>query len=295
MKFSKVSLIECYLRIKSSIVMLKTKLTYLILSCDKFSDLWDGNINLFHQNWPDGDFDVFLVTDKETDRVLPGVNIISAGDDMEWSDRLKFAMNYVKTQYVFVTLDDYFLIKKVNNDHIKYLVNLMEKNACDYIRLFKNPTKATGDKVAGEYGLYNIKSEVNYSVNLYPGIWSKTFFEYCLKDSRTAWMFEVTLHECAIEYGANCIVSYNEEYTILDVVRKGRLLRNAVRYFKTHPGIYVGSREVQSLSFELKLFIKTFIQEHIPAFLFKIVRFIYVKCGGQSFTYQRETEKKCAE
>lgn len=275
--------------------MLKTKLTYLILSCDKFSDLWDSNIKLFYQNWPDGDFDVFLVTDKKTNRVLPNVNIISAGDDTEWSDRLKFALSYVKTEYVFVTLDDYFLIKEVNNDRIKHLVNLMEKNAYDYIRLFKNPTKATGDKVEGEYDLYNIKKEVNYSVNLYPGIWSKTFFEFCLKEPRTAWMFEVTLHECAIEYRANCIVSYGDEYTILDVVRKGKLLRKAAKYFKKHPGTYKGSREVQSLSYEIKLFIKTFIQEHIPPFLFKTIRFIYVKCGGQSFTYQRENEKKCTE
>ncbi len=271
--------------------MLADKVTCLIFSCDKFSDLWDGNLKLFRQNWPDRDFKTYIVTDKPTSRTFPDVEIIAAGADVEWSDRLKFALDFVNTDYVFVTLDDYFLIKKVDNKRMEHLVELMINDGYDYIRLFKNPTKATGEKVEGEDDLYYIKTEANYSINLYSGFWSKKFFEYCVREPRSAWMFEVTLHECAVKYKAHCIVSYKEEYKILDVVRKGKILRKAARYFKYHPGIYKGTREQQSLLYEMKLWLKTFVQEHIPKCLFKSVRTIYVKLGGQSFTYQRDKEQ----
>ena len=270
--------------------MLKDKVTCLIFSCDKFSDLWDGNIKMFNENWPDRDFDTFIVTDKPTERKIPGVGIIAAGADMEWSDRLKYALQFVKTDYVFVTLDDYFLIKKVDNTRMEHMVELMDKKNIDYIRLYKKPTRATGGQLMEEDGLYYINNEANYSINLYSGFWSKRFFEYCVREPRNAWMFEVTLHEQAMSYKAICVVDYNEDYKILDVVRKGKILHKAANYFKSNPGVYCGNRELQSRSYEFKLWFKTFVQEHTPSFLFDQVRAIYVKFGGQSFTHQHDNE-----
>lgn len=271
--------------------MLKDKITCLIFSCDKFSDLWDSNLKMFRENWPERDFETYIVTDKPTDRAYPDVRIIAAGADVEWSDRLKYALQHVTTEYVFVTLDDYFLIKKVNNSRMERLVDLMEKDGYDYIRLFKNPTRATGKAVSGIPDLYHIINEVNYSVNLYSGFWSKKFFEFCVHEPKNAWMFEVTLHEQAVNYGAKCLVSYGNDYQILDVVRKGKVLHKAARYFKKHPGIYDGDRELQTASFEFKLWLKTFVQEHTPSCLFNVVRGIYVKLGGRSFTYQHDKER----
>lgn len=270
--------------------MLKDKVTCLIFSCDKFSDLWDGNIKMFNENWPDRDFETYIVTDKSTDRRLSGIEIISAGADMEWSDRLKYALQFVKTKYVFVTLDDYYLIKKVDNTRMEHMVELMDKKKIDYIRLFKKPEKATGEQLEGEDGLYYIKKEANYSVNLYSGFWSTEFFAYCVREPRNAWMFEVTLHEQALSYNAICVVDYKEDYKILDVVRKGKILHKAASYFKRHPGIYCGNRELQSRSYEFRLWCKTFVQEHTPSFLFNQVRALYVWFGGQSFTHQHDNE-----
>lgn len=270
--------------------MLKDKITCLIFSCDKFSDLWDGNLKMFRKNWPDRDFKTYIVTDKPTNYTFSDVKIIAAGADLEWSDRLKYALQFVETDYVFVTLDDYFLIKSVDNQRMESLVDLMIKDNYDYIRLYHKPKNATGCEVEGYSDLYHIKNETNYSVNLYSGFWSKKFMEYCVCKPRTAWMFEVSLHEQAVNYNARCLVNYRKDYVILDVVRKGKLLHYAVKYFKKHPGIYEGNREKQSAIYEINIWCKTFVQEHTPSFMFKVVRKIYVKLGGQSFTYQRDNE-----
>ena len=92
--------------------MLKDKITCMIFSCNKFSDLWDGNMKMLRKNWPDKDFETYIITDKPTERTFSDAKVIAAGADVEWTDRLKYALQYVKTKYVFLTLDDYFLIKK---------------------------------------------------------------------------------------------------------------------------------------------------------------------------------------
>lgn len=270
--------------------MLKNKVTCLIFSCDKFSDLWDGNIKLFNENWPDRDFETFIVTDMPTERRIPGVGIIAAGVDMEWSDRLKYALQYVKTDYVFVTLDDYFLIEKVDNQKMEDYLSLMVEGRYDYLRFYPHPKKATREELAGHKGIYNVDTACIYSVNLYSCYWKKDFLEFTVREPKNAWLFEVSLSQLAEEYGAKCLCSYNNDYLILDVVRKGKILHNAHRYFKKHPNIYNGNRELQSWVFEAKLWVKTFFMRNTPSFLIKPFRSIYVILGGQSFTRQAHAD-----
>ena len=174
--------------------------------------------------------ETFIVTDAPTDKSYPGIQTIIAGADVEWSDRLAFALKQVKTDYVFITLDDYFLIKKVNNQSIVDLLNMMEKENIDYIRLFPRPKRATKEELPGYQGIRHIDLSCNYSVNLYSSLWRKAFLESTVKNSKNAWQFEVILHKRAEEYGAKCVVSLRNEFWILDVVRKGKLLHKAVEY-----------------------------------------------------------------
>lgn len=264
--------------------MLGDRLTCLILSCDKFSDLWEGNIKLFNENWPDRDFETYIVTDKPTDRQIPGTGIIAAGNDMEWSDRLKYALQFVKTDYVFVTLDDYFLIKKVDAKKMDDYLSLMSEGGYDYLRFYPRPKRATREELVGHQGIYNVDTTCDYSVNLYSCFWSKSFLENTVRESKNAWMFEVSLSRRAVDYGAKCLCSYNDDYVILDVVRKGKILHRANKYFKEHPGVYEGDRELQSWIYEAKLWIKTVCGRNTPTFLLPLFRKIYVLFGGQSIT-----------
>ena len=263
--------------------MLADKVTCLIFSCDKFSDLWDGNLKLFRQNWPDRDFKTYIVTDKPTDRKFPDVEIIAAGADVEWSDRLKYALDYIKTDYVFVTLDDYFLIKKVDNSRMESFISLMEMEGYDYIRFYPRPKRATREQLKGWKGVYHVDTNCDYSVNLYSCFWRKDFLAFTVRESRNAWMFETSLSKQAGKYGAKCLCSYNQEYKILDVVRKGKILHAANKYFKQHPGIYEGDRELQSWLYELKLWIKTIMARYVPTCLVKPFRKVYSFLGGTTF------------
>lgn len=263
-------------------------MTMLILSCDKFSDLWDGHIKLLEQNWSDRDMETFIVTDAPTDKSYPGIRVINAGADVEWSDRLAFALKQVKTDYVFITLDDYFLIKKVDDQSIVDLMSMMEKENIDYIRLFPRPKRATRKELEGYSGINLIDTSCDYSVNLYSGLWKKVFAESCVRIPLNAWKFEVSLHKRAEEYGANCVVSHRNEFEILDVVRKGKLLHKSAAYFKRHPGIYNGNRETNTWGYEIKLTIQQQVSRHLPWGMHQWVKGVMTKAGMHFYSDEAE-------
>lgn len=264
--------------------MFRDKMTMFILSCDKFSDLWEGHIQLLEKNWPDRNMRTCIVTDRETERHFPNVEIIAATNLQEWSDRLKYALTLVDTEYVFVTLDDYFLVERVHNEKIASLIDMMDKEKIDYVRLFARPKRATGDKLDDYPGVRRIDTNENYSVNLYAGVWKKWLLEKATEESLSAWKFEVRLPRIARESNAQCAVSGNKEFVILDVVRKGKLLHKSASYFKKHPGIYNGNREVNTWAYEIKLGIRTFGARHAPKFIVNAARNYMIKRGHHYFS-----------
>lgn len=260
--------------------------TMLIMSCDKFSDLWTGHARLLERNWGDRNMKTYIVSDRQSEIKLPGVEVICAGEDVEWSERLRYALQYVNTEYVFVTLDDYYLIKAVNNQQMENLVSLMYQEKVDYIRLFPRPKRATKETFKGLKNIKRIDTSCDYSVNLYAGIWKKEFLSSCIRNPMNAWKFEVSLHRRAVEYGAMCLVSNRGEFEILDVVRKGKLLRRASRYFKKHPGIYTGNRGTNSLRYETKLSIQQFFSRHLPRKMYRWMKALLTKSGMKFYSDQ---------
>ena len=114
----------------------KRNFEIIISTCEKFSDLWDGNVFYINQNWPNRNTTTYLVTDKESNKVFDGVKIISAGENTEITDRLKKALEEVTSEYVLFTLDDYFLTEPIQDEKIQQAVDFMKSEKIDYLRLY---------------------------------------------------------------------------------------------------------------------------------------------------------------
>ena len=255
----------------------------MIFSCDKFSDLWEANIHQLEKYWADRDVDTYIITDKESTQKFENVSVLATGDELEFTQRLEFALNYIKTEYVFITLDDYFLIEPVKNEAIESLVDFMDNENFDYVRLFKRPKKATGKKFDNYPKINMIDTNNRYSVNLYVGIWRTDFMKKTVSKIKNIWQYEVSLYKIATELNAKCAVSHNNEFVILDVVRKGKILNKANRYLRKH-NLYHGSREVQSYWYEIKLAIRTFGARHAPTWAVNFARNFMIKMGNHYFS-----------
>lgn len=255
----------------------------IISTCDKFSDLWDAHILLMNQNWKDRDAVAHLVTDKETNRKLEGVHIVCAGEGTEITQRLARALQDVKEKYILFTLDDYFLTTPIDNEALQRSLQVMETENLDYMRLYSVSRRylrvgsITEFPEHKNYFLRNLETG-NYKISLYPGLWRTDFMRQTLSETLNAWQYEVALTAMARKLDARCAISNNNEYPFLDVIRKGKVLRKANRYFKKNP-IYQSDRPVMAWTAEFKIWLMGFVKRTLPRFAVKRLKRFLIKCG----------------
>ena len=89
-------------------------LKLLILSCANFSDLWSNHIFLLDKFWPNHPSFVFT-SDGEGKYNLKSFEQLLVVNDNNMANRFIKGVKNIDTEYVFVTLDDYFIKTKVNN------------------------------------------------------------------------------------------------------------------------------------------------------------------------------------
>lgn len=256
---------------------MKTSASILISTCDKFSDLWEAHISFFRKNWSECDWKVYMVTDKPTERVFDGVEIIVAQPNMDFPLRIQYALDYIDTDHVLVTLDDYFLIGEIEPAKLDYLAKRAERERIDYLLLYDR-RKTDERKYEPVEKLFPIDLTQKYAVNLYPAIWSKEFLRRTVKGNQSPWQYEPSLTETAREVGAVCMFSHAGAFVILDVVRKGKVLHKAKAYLKKCH-VDIGDRPTIKRRTEIKLAVMDRISWYAPRPLFRAIKRAAKLCG----------------
>lgn len=236
--------------------------TILICSCDKFSDLWHEHVRLLHKHWIGKLCRAVLVTDKDTDAILKDVDIIVAPSDYDFSKRIAYALDFIETEYVLLTLDDYFLIYDTYLENITKLLEISITRDIDYLLLYNRRRKNTPKCVDLEK-IEQIDLEKKYAVILYPALWKVSFLKKTVRDNISAWEYEFLLTETARIEKAQCFFSPSGSFEILDVVRKGKILHKADKYFNKN-GIDIGSREKIGYFTVIKLEIMDRVSWYVP-------------------------------
>ena len=262
-------------------MQLNNRLTLLISSCEKFSDLWNLHFHFLNLHWKNRDLDTFLVTDKKTKIAFENINVKSVGN-LEMPKRLEKALAFVKTKYVLLTLDDYFLIKDVDEKQIEEIIDFMDSYSVDYCRLY--PINKERKKVLKENKwLFKVNLEKEYAVNLYPGIWRVDFLLKTFCNDTNIWNYEVSLTKTAKACKANCIMSRRNEFSILDVIRKGKVLHKAHRYLEKR-GFSLDNRELVSWGVEIRYFVFGFFSHILPSKIKKIAKGLLRKFGVKFYS-----------
>lgn len=261
----------------------------LISTCDAFSDLWDPAMALYRKNWADCPAPILLVTDRGTDRRFPGVETVCAGAGAEMTERLRRAMEQVTAPYVLLTLDDYFLTRPISTEKIRQALSFMEDEGVDYVRMVPASGHYLRREGASEFprhrGFYlRCIDTGSYKVSLVPGLWRVSFLRATLEGPpRTAWAYEVSLTETARALNAKCAISNHDEFPYLDVIRKGRLLHRARRWFVKN-GVPLLDREIVPLKTECSLAVRTFLRHWLPQDLFRRLKAAMSRRGHSFFS-----------
>lgn len=255
-------------------------ISLLISTCDKFSDLWDQHIIQLRKHWKGEMFPVYMVTDKKTPKRYDGVEIIVAGEEKDFPMRIKYAIEQIPTEFILLTLDDYFLINDVYSKKLDYLAQLAKEKNIFYLKLYDR-RMTNPKKYEAIDNLIPIDLNRKYAITLYPAIWDKRFLFNSVKKDMTPWKYEPSLTYYAKQENAVCMFCHAGVFNILDVVRKGKVLHKADIYFKRN-NISIGDRPKISWWIEIKLFIMDIISWYMPRSIFRAGKRL-LKYFGKTF------------
>ena len=160
---------------------LKKKVTILVNSCDKYSDLWTPFFTLLYKYWPGCDLEILLNTETKNYR-FNGLNIdrcpTQFGAETSYGLRMITTVSNIKTDYLLLLLDDFFIRRLVDVEKLKDIIGWMDCD--DNIACFNfaaNNDNSVNDEKYDGYVLMNQKCA--YKLNLQAAIWrTEKFLSY---------------------------------------------------------------------------------------------------------------------
>lgn len=162
------------------------RLAILVLSCDKYSDLWPSFLQQFKRFFPAEDYPLYLGSNQVTCED-PDVTTILSGDDPDWSTSFKRILAQIDEPKLFIILEDLFLTSPVDNEVIQAALSfLFEKNAM-HIKYWQ-PMFSYGQTENPKIGVLPKRSPFRATVC---GFWDRQCLMNLLIEGENPWEFEI--------------------------------------------------------------------------------------------------------
>ena len=215
--------------------MCNDQLSIIVMSCDKYSGIWDDFFNLKDHFWLDCPFKTFLATDSK-EFYREGVETIHFGNIKEWSKCVRETVKKLDTPYVCLWLEDALICEPINTDvwlsDLQYIINNRVDYFCVEIKRRIHPEEMT--EVAPHIRV--IDPHQRYGVDTAVAIWERNYFLEKLQKDCNAWQFEVDrCAEAATLDGIKGLTLYDDRHPAnvspIEVLRRGELRPQAIRFF----------------------------------------------------------------
>jgi hypothetical protein len=253
----------------------------IVLTCDKYSDLWPMFINFSEKYWSDCPYDKYFVTNN-SDIPESSFDCIKIGDDDSWSDGLLKAIAELKSKYdyLLITLEDCPIIEHVDQDKLNLITNAFFAAKGNFLSLF---TQHDNGKPTNKYNNYFgvIDKGSLYRLGCVYALWKISVLEDLLVRDENAWDFERYGSVRSDKYDEFFMVNRNF-FKVSNTVVKGKWLRSEYRTIKKlgfNPNIVdrVMMTKKEELLFKLYLFVFLTLDRLIP---WKIKRKLVFKLKG---------------
>jgi len=204
----------------------KDDFAILILSCDKYSDLWDLFFGAFWKNFPDCDVPVYLgcnFANYHDSRVT----VINANVKTNWSGEVKSILQQVKEKYLFIWLEDLLITSPISREKLLNYVQFMKERDAKHIKLgpYPEPDSVVNDGI----GVY--EKGVPYRASAM-GLWDRDYLlNFLLLDGENPWQFEV-MGSYRTSYSDGFFGLRQNLFERLNLLVKGKWSPRAIQYFK---------------------------------------------------------------
>ena len=227
----------------------------LILSCDKYSDLWEPFFELFFKHWPDCPYKIYLSSNKVPFKTKYPVENIMTHDDPDWSTSYRKILDRISEEYVLVLLEDIFITSGIETRQIENIFKFMKTTKAKHIHLrpLPQPDRLVDNNL--KLGLY--EKGCPYRVNA-AGFWNKSDLYSLLIPGESPWNFEIMgSYRSSYSDGFYCLTK--QLFTWVHVVDKGSWLQDAVAYCqKNNIIIDLSKRPILKISRKISTMMKIY-------------------------------------
>ncbi len=198
------------------------ELAVLLVSCDKYKDLWPLCTDMINRFWPDCPYSAYMVCNQPTS--INGFRIIAVGPDRGWSANLLCALEEVEEEFVLLFLDDLILERPVCTPRVVHLFNWFKGVSGNCLRMNPSPppdrscTEIVG--IASKGGLYRASTVMT--------LWRKSVLRALLRTDESAWEFEIRGSERSDQFDS-FYAAYNNTFSVINTVGRGKWERRALR------------------------------------------------------------------
>ena len=166
----------------------------LVLSCDKYADIWRPFFLFFNKYWNDCPFPVYLGTNSSSFS-FSNVKQIFSNKTTTWSDELETILRQISEKYVLIILEDYFIYENVDNKKLVDIVDIMEEQQAAFIKLGAFPKQYDSlwphTHLKGRKDIGVIENTSKYRLCLQTAIWNKEILLNLLNPTENPWEFEI--------------------------------------------------------------------------------------------------------
>jgi hypothetical protein len=208
---------------QSPLDTVRNRIAVLVVSCDRYADLWPPFFQLFFRFWPDRPFPVYLLSNAEKPG-FPEVSHIPVGDDISWSDNLMKAIAAIREDYLLMFLDDLFLVDYVRTDRVLEICAWIADHDANYVRL--NPSEPPDQPYSTLLG--TVSPGMIYRTSTVLSVWKKSVLRDLLKSGETAWQFEIAGSQRADRYDS-FYSTFEGCFPVRNGVIKGKWDRRVLR------------------------------------------------------------------
>jgi len=218
----------------------------LVVSCDKYADMWEPFFHFFRLFWRDCPYKVYLSTNVMNPEI-ENVTVLDCGFSSDWSSELSAAIKRIPEKNIILFLEDYFIREKVDNAELKSYLDYFEVSGAAYMKLGCFSSKYNQlwpYKIIKDFPrVGKISKDAKYLVCLQLTLWDKSFLESLLMAGESPWQFEINgsrrgektnrdflcVRESRLRFDVHGPIVY-----LCGAITKGVLMRDAVRMASKH-------------------------------------------------------------
>lgn len=196
----------------------------LLLSCDKYSDMWPHFMRQFRINFPAGDYPIY-VGSNEIPCVEPGVVPVLSGKDVDWSSSLKKILGQINEDHLLVILEDLLISSPVDKALLDASIKFMQERKVFHIKYWVNPPF---DEPSDHplFGVYAKGAPYRATVC---GFWHRSYLLGLLIEGENPWNFEILgSYRTAYSDGFYCLVRPLCEFR--NMIEKGNWIPESITW-----------------------------------------------------------------